>query len=330
MNVLVAGGSGYIGSRLCEELAAAGHRVLLVDRRPPPWPRLPSGVEALTADLTQADSRLTEWVSAADALADLAGLAVAGECAQRPDQAMRDNVLARWGLLSAVWAARQAGMRVPSVYVYASSISSLYRPEMGKVTDESSLVRPSHMYGVSKLAGELLIARMAGGELPAIVFRQGNVYGPSAVRFTAAVIPRWIKDGLGTGRLWLKGDGRQVRSFVFIDDLIAAWRTAIERGAFLPGGVYNLGGEEADLQTVAEYVAASLKTLVHCTVAIERRPAETADEATWLHVSSDRAKNVLGYAPATSLKHGIDRTVMWLQQGEPGEGGAANDLGHGR
>jgi UDP-glucose 4-epimerase len=101
---------------------------------------------------------------------------------------------------------------------------------------ESAIARPATHYGISKLNGENILARL--NDRAVLILRCGNVYGhASCLRFDA-VINRFMFEAHYYNRISIAGSGQQYRSFIHID-LIAAVLTKLLT-TDLPSGIYNL------------------------------------------------------------------------------------------
>lgn len=210
---------------------------------------------------------------------------------------LRNNVHATQRLLE------EAAGKALGAFVYASS-SSVYGNAQTFPTAETDEPRPVSPYGMSKAATEQLAGvyhRTAG--VPVVGLRYFTVYGPRQrpdMAFT-----RFLTKALLDEPLPLFGDGSQLRDFTFVDDAIAGTLAAAERGR--PGAAYNIGGGEsvsmnAILRLIEELLERPVRTERHATVRGDVR--RTSANCT-------RAREELGYAPATPLFNGIAAHLEW-------------------
>ena len=172
MKIVFFGGSGFLGSHVCDKLSDAGHDVTIVDLRPSPYLR--PDQKMVTGSLLDEDL-VNTVVSGADAVFDFAGLADIGESNQKPVETARINVLGNVILLEAC---RKAGVKR---YVFASTLY-VYGKSGG-------------FYRCSKQACELYIENyhdMFGLEYT--ILRYGSLYGPRADRRNA--INRFVAEAL--------------------------------------------------------------------------------------------------------------------------------------
>jgi nucleoside-diphosphate-sugar epimerase len=229
MNIVVLGGSGFIGSRLVSELLAAGHRVRIFDRR----------ASVLHPDrVTFGDVRDLDAVTAALAGCDCAiGLAAEHADDVRPVSLYRDvNVGGAANLVRA--AAAQQVQRL--LFVSSVSVYGLAQP----LASESSPLRPSHPYGHSKVEAEAIHARWAEADpehrslvivRPCVVFGEGNRGNVHA-----------LIDHIRRRRFVMIGDGRNRKSIAYVGNLV----DFLCRSIHAPPGIhcYNYA-DKPDLDT---------------------------------------------------------------------------------
>jgi UDP-glucose 4-epimerase len=194
--------------------------------------------------------------------------------------------------------------------VYASS-SSVYgdRPDLPKREDQPPA--PISPYAVSKAAGEqyaTVWSRLYGVET--IGLRYFNVFGPRQDPQSeyAAVIPRFILWGLQSEPLEVHGDGTQSRDFTYIDNVVEANLLAA-RAEGVGGEVFNVGcGARVSLLDII----ARLEALLGRRLERRHTPARPGDVPHTL-ADIDKAKRLLGYAPAVGFDEGLRRAVDYFR-----------------
>jgi UDP-glucuronate 4-epimerase len=307
MTALVTGASGFIGSHLAEALVARGEHVVGVDCFTPYYDERVkrANLAALLAGdrFTLVEDDLREC-----AIADLLdGVDVVYHQAAQPgvrlswSEGFADyvghNVLATQRLLEAC---RGRDCRV----VYASS-SSVYGRARRYPTTEDDLPAPYSPYGVTKLAGEHLCGLYAENwGVTVVALRYFTVYGPRQRPDMA--IHRLCEAALHGGRFPRYGDGSAVREFTYVDDVVAA--NMLAAGADVAAGtVMNVaGGSEI---TVSDLVAL-VEELAGSTIEIDPQPPQPGD--THRNAGAvDRARALLGWAPAVDLRDGLTRQIAW-------------------
>lgn len=204
MRITVFGGSGFLGSHICDKLTEAGHAVTIVDRRPSPW--LKPGQRMLVGDILD-EKLVAEAVSDAGAVFNYAGIADIGEANAKPVETARINVM---GNVIALEACRKANV---GRYVFASSLY-VYGKSGG-------------FYRCSKQACEIYIENyQATYNLPYTILRYGSLYGPRADQRNA--IERFVREALTTGVIRYYGAPTALREYVHVDDASTATLQILE------------------------------------------------------------------------------------------------------
>jgi predicted glycosyltransferase/nucleoside-diphosphate-sugar epimerase len=313
VDVLVTGAAGFIGSHLSESLIRLGWNVRGLDAFTDTYdPRLKRAnvrgllhhprFELITADLTIAD--LADVLDGIDLVAHLAGEpGVADSWGSEFPRYLRRNVLATQRLLEA------ARVRGVERIVYASS-SSVYGSR--DLPSTVSLPRPISPYGASKLAGESLVSAYAHGcGVPAVSLRYFSVYGPRQRPDMAA--HRFIEAALDQRPLIVYGDGRQVRDFTYVDDIVAATVAALTAD-LEPGRVLDVGGgRPLDVARLVDV----LRSILGLDIKVMCEPARPGDVGRTESCAGE-AFSALGWTPVTDLYTGLTRQVEWhLLRREP-------------
>jgi UDP-glucose 4-epimerase len=296
--VLVTGGAGFIGSHVVDRLAAAGHRVRILDTRPSPW-HDPSEVETVIGDVRSLDDVLGA-LEGCDAVFHLAAAADVGEVHAEPAWATELNAM---GTLNVLEAARR--LEIERV-VYASTVWVYSDVDEPTVDEDALLPNPAHVYTAGKLSGELYChsyAELYG--LRPTVLRFGIPYGPRAR--PAAVIPSFVERALRGEALTIAGSGAQERAFIYVEDLAEGVVCGLAPEA--AGRTYNLAGRETTTirqlaEVVSEVVAPT--EIVHT----EGRAGDLRGAI----ICSERAERELGWQASTPLREGVRRYAAWLHE----------------
>ena len=297
MRVLVTGGSGFIGSHVVDKIRARGYTPVIYDLRPSPWHLDPDEpVETVLGSITDREA-LERALHSCDAVAHLAAVADVNDVHASPEDAERVNAR---GTIAVLEAARRAGVKR---IVYASTIWVYSDCEPEHVDEDTLLPPPSHLYTSTKLAGELYCKSYQ--ELYGIdytILRFGIPYGPRARE--AAVIPAFVNKALAGDPLTLAGDGMQSRKFVYVEDLADGVARGLDEVAV--NRVYNLASDETvTIKQIAERVRDLMGD-----VEITYTPARPGDFGGKI-VSSERAREELGWTAATPFDEGVRRYIDW-------------------
>lgn len=306
--VLVTGCAGFIGSHLCERLVQQGSEVLGVDSFTNYYARERkeenlsllrenAGFTLIEADLATAPlGGLLEGVDTVFHLAAQAG--VRGSFGESFRDYVVANVLTTQRLLE------QAVQTPVGAFVYASS-SSVYGNAPAYPTPEGSERRPVSPYGMTKVATEELAAVYNRCfEVPVVGLRYFTAYGPRQRPDMA--FWRFLHCALSKTPLPLNGDGRQVRDFTYVDDVVDGTLAAARLGR--SGAVYNVGGGNPVALIDA---VALIGELVGRPIEVAHLPAPIGDPR---RTGCDPALAMaeLGFVPRTRLRDGLAAQLEWM------------------
>ncbi len=310
--VLVTGAGGFIGSHLVESLVRAGTRVRAfvhynsAGRRGhlDDVPRdILANVEIVSGDI--ADRSCVEAaVRGSDHVFHLAALIGIPYSYRAAESYVRTNID---GTLNILEACRAAGV---SRLVHTSTSEVYGSPESVPI-DESHKLKPQSPYAATKAAADLLaLSYRASFELPVVVVRPFNTYGPR--QSARAVIPTIITQALATGRIRL-GSTDTIRDFLFVADTAAGFRAA-STAPDVEGSVIQLGtGTGTPIHAIVDTAATILGQTLDVE-ADEHRVRPVASEVDRLVCCADRAKRLLGWTPEVNLTTGLTRTIEWIRR----------------
>jgi len=243
MRALVTGCAGFIGSHLTEALLARGHDVTGVDcltdyydvavkRRNLTGARQHAGFSFVEADLEEAD--LAALLDGADVVFHLAGQpGVRLSWSAGFGAYVSRNVVVTQRLL-------EAAMRTPPQRIVFSSSSSVYGNAASYPTTESTLPAPHSPYGVTKLAAEQMCNLYAANwGLSTVSLRYFTVYGPR--QRPDMGLHKFIEATRAGAPVTVYGDGKQIRDFTFVADVVNA-NLAAAQADVAPGTVVNIAG----------------------------------------------------------------------------------------
>jgi UDP-glucose 4-epimerase len=303
--VLITGGAGFIGSHAVAALLAAGEKVRVLDDFSTGRRENLAGL-AGALEVIEGDVREPETVSAAvrgcGRVLHLAAIASVTRSFDDPSATAAVNL---GGTANVLAAARDAGVR----RVVLASSCAVYGATSELPVAETAPTRPASPYARSKLAAEGL-CRAAGTRagLRAGVLRFFNVYGPRQDPSSdySGVIAIFM-ERLSSGRpCTVYGDGRQTRDFVYVGDVVAACRAALD-GPALDAAPLNVGtGVETSLLDVLAALAAASGREPVVTYAATR---EGDIQRSW--AACERAAELLGFQPSVSFARGIAATWSW-------------------
>lgn len=307
--ILVAGGAGYIGSRLSRALLDAGHRVRVVDILLYGGGPVAELLAEPSFEFTSGDLRDASVVVAAledvDAVVNLCGLV--GE----PASALNEALTLEVNLASPVMTARLARDAGIERYVFASTCS-VYGALGGTLTEETTPA-PISLYGWTKLRAEEEILALAADGFTPVALRLATVYGLSPRPRLDSVVNSLTTRAVREGRMTVYG-GTQWRPVVHIADAVDAVVAALRAPAdAVSGTVFNVGSDE---QT---YRVGELAELVRKRVPAEVVRVDEPDDGRDYVVSFRRVEEVLGFRARREVADGVDELRRALEDGTIGD-----------
>ncbi|MGA7241627.1 MAG: UDP-glucose 4-epimerase GalE [Terracidiphilus sp.] len=333
MRTLVTGGAGYVGGTVAALLTARGHQPTVFDnlchaRRE----MVPRSVDFIQGDL--ADRGLIENIFRAaksegkpfDNVLHFAALIEAGESMQRPEIYFRNNTASTLALLEAVIA--EGPLRI----VFSSTAAVYGEPESVPITEEARL-RPTNVYGESKLIVETMLNWFhAIYGLRSVSLRYFNVAGapegPDGITRgedhepESHLIPLILDVALGRrqsiriyGDDYATPDGTCIRDYIHVSDLADAHLLAVKAletdAAEKSRLIFNLGNGQGF--SVREVIESARRVTGH-PIPAELHPRRPGDPAV-LVASSDKAIREMGWKPRYTQLDDIVRTAwVWHQK----------------
>lgn len=303
MKVLVTGGAGFIGSNIVRALLSQGHSVLAIDDLSTGrLSNLPEGAHFIEMDIRSPklpelfEQEKFDFVSHQAARGDVR------QSLLRPGEYVDVNIGGGVNLLECC---RQNGVKG---IAFASSGGCVYGEPLNVPTKEDHPIQPRDPYGATKACFETYLKTyhlLYGLEYTA--FRYPNVYGPYQNPFgEAGVVAIFAKAMLEGRDVTINGDGKQVRDYVYIDDVVAANVAALERNA---NGPLNLGtGVQADVNDIFSH----LKDIIGYANNPNYGPAKDG-EVTRSCLDSSLAASTWNWKPTTALHDGLAKTVAFIQ-----------------
>jgi UDP-glucose 4-epimerase len=289
--ILVTGGSGFIGRHVVAELSAAGARVRVVDAKRHPDP----GVEFVSGDITEADVVASSLEGGIDGIVHLAAVTSVLRSVERPRLTYETNVAATLGLLEA---ARKAGV---SALVFASTNAVTGAMEAPKITEAATL-KPLTPYGATKAAAEMLMsAYTASYGLRCACLRLTNVYG-LGMQAKDSIVARLMRAVRLNTPFEIYGDGRQVRDYVNVGDVVAAVRLALVDDVWSGPIVIGSGSSLSVLEVVE-----AVRTTTGVELQVHHGPAKPGEMPAVI-VDPGRA-HAAGWAPRFTFEQGL--VAVW-------------------
>ena len=309
--VCVTGGAGFIGSTLADYLSRAGAEVVIVDdfrtgRREfltelleRPGTQLIEG-DVLDSSVLERAFAGCDWVFHLQANADVRhGL-------EHPTRDLEQNTVATSRVLEAM---RATGVK----RIAFSSTGSVYgEPEVFPTPEDAPFPVQTSLYAASKLAGEGLIAAYATGfGFTGVIFRFVSLLGE---RYTHGhVFDFYCALKRDPSRLRVLGDGRQQKSYLYVQDCVSAVMTAALAHEADAGTthIYNLGTEETvTVDRSLENILTHLGLSPEIEYAGGRRG--WVGDSPLIQLDCTRIRS-LGWEPTLSIAQATARTLDWFE-----------------
>ena len=304
--VLVTGGSGFIGSHLCERLLNDGFDVLCVDSY---YSSTKDNIAHLTDnprfELLRHDVTFPLYVEV-DQIYHLA-------CPASPIHYQRDPVqttkTAVHGSINMLGLAKRTGARI--LFTSTSEVygDPLVHPQSEDYWGNVNPIGPRACYDEGKRAAETLFfdyERQHNVDIK--VVRLFNTYGPRMHPRDGRVVSNFVMSALTGSPLTVYGDGSQTRSFCYVDDLIDGLIALMNSGDDVSGPI-NLGHPgEFTIAELADLVLAATGS----EAGIEYRPLPQ-DDPIRRQPDITRAREILGWAPTVALADGLQETIAYFR-----------------
>lgn len=310
LNILVTGGAGFLGSHLCEYLAARGHNIFVLDN-------FHTGrMENLTVlancgRLTVIEhdivSKIPDHLPRFDEIYNLACPASPPRYQEDPVKTSMINALGSWNVL-------QLAQR-DNARVFQASTSEVYgdpliHPQSEKYLGNVNTVGPRSCYDEGKRFAETLFNDYAKHRgLTVRIARIFNTYGPRMQVDDGRVISNFIVQALMNEPITIYGDGTQTRSFCFVSDLIRGFDLLMHSEAEVPGPV-NLGNpSEATILDLASKIIQMIGS--RSKLILLPLPA---DDPRRRRPDISMAKAQLNWTPVVSLHKGLEMSIDYFER----------------
>ena len=300
MKALVTGGAGFIGSNLVKLLCDRGHKVIAID-------------DFSSSGRTKIDSRaklvrgsignqklLEKLLTGVDVVFHLAATGIIKISLENPILYFENNFINGIKLLDAM---RKRGVKK---IVYSSTAAVYGEPKRLPIREED-VTEPVNPYGAAKYAFErALQAYYHSFGIQSASLRYFNVYGPGDEQQPVTrAVPSWIQWALTGDTIWTYWGGRQVKDYIFVEDVARANLLAAQKVKGCK--VYNVGGGRGRKMTE---VAATIQKAMKKKLKIINR-GERAGDPTILIADVSRIKKELGCEPKVAFSAGLRRTIQY-------------------
>jgi nucleoside-diphosphate-sugar epimerase len=310
--ILITGGGGFVGSHLARYLLQDGHFVRVVDIKYDDYIKEDYCSERLTLDLRLFENCLKATRDVDKVYNLAANMGGIGFITTVGAEVMHDNVLINTHMLEA---ARQNKIK-RFLYTSSACVYPTYKqtdPDVEGLREEDAYpADPDNFYGWEKLYTEKTCeAYQRDYKMDIRVLRYHNIYGPEGTykggrEKSPAAICRKVAEASDPGQITIWGDGKQTRSFCYIDDAVKGTIALMESNYTKP---INIGSDRLvtidELADIVIKISGKRITKKHDLTAIQGVRGRNADLT--------KVRKVLHWKPEISLEEGLERTYAWIE-----------------
>jgi UDP-glucose 4-epimerase len=297
--ILLVGGSGFLGTALAEGLSRREWRVGIFDRLPPREPG--KNVETFIGESSDADL-LRRALAQYPRVVYLAQATAVAPAADRLMSSFTGNLEV---FLKVLDEAARAGVREFTLF---SSGGAVYGEPKQLPVKEDHPKHPLSPYGVLKITMEHYLAMVAASEgFRHLCLRPSNPYGPGqnfdGAQGLVAVSMARIARGLPVSML---GEGSAIKDYVYVDDFVDAVIRLLN--ASEASGPFNVGSAQG--RSVREVIDLVAKTVGKEAI-VERNPMQLGDVQRSV-LDIDKISSLTGWKPTTPFEEGLVETWRWI------------------
>jgi len=311
MVILVTGGAGFIGRWVVKELLLGNKEVVVIDNLDngrienlEEFNGNPNLKEIVIGDIKnkqKVDDLFLKFKF--NICFHLAAQINVQESLENPKKAFENNVIGTYNILEN---ARQLNTKIILVGTCMIYDSANYN----KPISETHPIKPTSPYAGSKLAAEeLALSYYYGYNLPMVILRPFNIYGPfQRTNMEGGVVSIFVKRKLGNEKLLVFGDGTQTRDLLYVEDC-AEFIVKVSECESCVGEIINVGtGSDITINDLAMLIVGDKNRIEH--VAHHHPQSEIKK----LICDNSKAKKLLKWVPKTPLEEGILKLEFWIKK----------------
>ena len=309
-NILVTGGSGFIGSHIIETLKTANHKVFNIDKIKSDFGDSYENIDINNSQ--QIENYLKK--NNIEYVYHIAAIANARRSLENVHETMINNVAGTASILNACANSNVKKVILAStVWVYnAADKTDGKKVNDNIILDEKSKILPEcggHFYTTSKLCSEFICQDFKSlKNLNFTILRYGIPYGPRM--WPGLVLRSFTENALSNKPIIINGDGSAKRRFIHIKDLAKGHLLALDSKA--DNQIYNLEGDkDVTIKELANLVSLNIDGVKVEYVIDKSRTGELKTDS--IEISNKKIKHELGWSIDVSIEDGVKTYIDWFK-----------------
>jgi len=322
MSVLITGGAGFIGSHLAEELLESGEEVYVVDDLSTGSMDNISHLVSHPRFYYQIDTIMNERlmeriIQRVDMVYHLAAAVGVKLIVEEPIKCITTNIMGSILVLQLAYELGKKKVLIASTSeIYGKSTNPKFSEEDDRILGPTTKLRWS--YSTSKAVDEymgLIYAKKK--KLPVVIARIFNTVGPRQTGRYGMVIPRFVKQALDSRPITVFGDGRQMRCFLHVNDLVRVL-TELSGRPEAVGQIFNVGSTQTisikDLAQKVKQMTGSQSEIVY--IPYEEAYEEGFEDMLYRAPDISKLNRLIGFQPAYDLDQILESVIEYYRSGE--------------
>jgi dTDP-glucose 4,6-dehydratase len=311
MNILVCGGTGFIGSEFIKNHFKENPKSKIINLdnltigsniKNTENIKNNSNYKFLKEDIRN-ESVMSNLIKGVDIVVNFAAESHVDRSIANPKPFLDTNILGTYSILEGI-------RKYDKQFIHVST-DEIYGDAHGKLSfDENSQINPSNPYAATKAAADHLVSsyhRTYG--INCITTRCTNNFGPN--QFPEKLIPKTIIRSIKNLKVPLYGDGMQIRSWIYVNDHVQAIENLISKGK--SGEVYNITAyEEITNKTIVKKILDILEKPNSMIEYVGDRPGHDKRYS----INCSKIENQTGWTPQYNFDDALKQTVTWYLENQ--------------